>query len=154
MEPLGHRVTVLDRVECGFSDLVMSLEPEGSAGSFALAAAPARVGQGQTPSIASHTAKLACPGIMPSYKAKFDLRRYPITPERLQNRSRLHLSRVHLGWARPRENFSTFQGRAERAARLVARDRAPGQRQGSGRNSRKRMRRARGNLPHHGGRSP
>jgi len=47
MEPLGHGVPVLDRIKCGFGDLVVSLEPEGSAGRFALAAAPAPVGQGQ-----------------------------------------------------------------------------------------------------------
>ena len=81
MEPLGHGVTVLDRVECGFSDLVVSLEPEGSAGRFALAAAPAPVGQGQTPLIACHVTKLAWPGILSSHKAKSYLQRCHIGPE-------------------------------------------------------------------------
>ena len=74
MEPLSHRVTVLDRVECSFSDLVVSLEPEGSAGRFALATAPAPISEGQTSSITSHANKLAYPEVLARHDIKFYLR--------------------------------------------------------------------------------
>jgi hypothetical protein len=45
MDPLGDGVIVLKRIKRGFSDLVVSLVPEGSTGCLALAAAPAGVGQ-------------------------------------------------------------------------------------------------------------
>lgn len=47
-------------VKSGFGDLVMSLEPEGPACRFALATAPASIGQGQTFLVASHALKIAC----------------------------------------------------------------------------------------------
>ena len=59
MKPLSHGVTVPDHVERGFSDLVMSLEPEGSATRLALAAAPTLVSQRQTLFVACHTVKIA-----------------------------------------------------------------------------------------------
>jgi hypothetical protein len=59
VKSLGHRVTMLDRVECGFSELVVPLEPEGSAGCFALTTAPAGISQGEALTIA-HAPKLAC----------------------------------------------------------------------------------------------
>lgn len=71
MKPLSHRVFVVDRVERGLSNLVVSLEPEGATGRFAPAAAPASVSQRQTISGACHTAKVVFLAVLSRDKAKF-----------------------------------------------------------------------------------
>jgi hypothetical protein len=74
VQPLGHRGIMFDRVERGFSQLVMSLKPERATSRFALATAPALVSQWQTPSVTCHVTKIAFQAWMSSQKAKFQLR--------------------------------------------------------------------------------
>jgi hypothetical protein len=59
VKPLRHRITMLDRVERGFCNFVVALKPERPSGRFALAAAPAPIGQRKTLLITWHVHKIA-----------------------------------------------------------------------------------------------